>query len=78
MVVVQRIVVGVSAMHKVILVGRLRERDGALASRVAGKVVLAYPHNPVVFLYVTSFKDRAVVNIMNNTFFGLGRTSVDT
>ena len=64
----QRIIVGVSAVHKVVLVGRLRERDGALATRVAVKIVVPDPHNPVFLLYVATLEDRAVVGVV---YYGL-------
>ena len=69
MVVVQRIIVGVGAVHKVVLVGRLRERDGALASRVAVNIVVSDPHQIIILLYVASLKDRAVVDVVYNGLF---------
>ena len=65
----QRIIVGVGAVHKVILVSRLRERDGALASRVARKKIVADPHHEIVLLDIATIEHGAVVDIVYNGLF---------
>ena len=68
MVQMQRIVVGVNAVHKVVLVGSLCKREGALASRIAVNIVVSNPHNPVVCVDIATFKDRAVIGVV---YYGL-------
>ena len=65
----QRIIVGVGAVHKVILVGRVCNCVSAFASRIARKEIVANPHNIIILLYVASLKDRAVVDIVYNGLF---------
>ena len=69
MVQMQRIIVGVGAVHKVILVGRIRNRGSALAPRITRKVIVAYPHQIVVLLNAASLKDCAVVDVVYNGLF---------
>ena len=78
MVQMQRIVVGVTAVYKVVLVGSLRERDGALASRVAVNIVVSDPQHIVSSVDIATSEHGAVVGVVYYGLFCLRRTSVDT
>ena len=69
MVQMQWIIVGIGAVHKVILVGRVCNCVSAFASRVARKKIVSDPHQIIILLYVASLKDRAVVHVVYNGLF---------
>ena len=65
----QRIIVGVGAVHKVILVGRVCNCVSAFASRIARKKIVADPHHEIAFLNIATIEHGAVVDIVYNGLF---------
>ena len=69
MVQMQRIIVGVTAVHKVVLVGRVCNRVSAFASRVARKKIVANPHQIVSSVDTATSEHGAVVDVVYDGLF---------
>ncbi len=65
----QRIIVGVGAVHKVVFIGRVCNRLSALASGVARKKIVADPHHEIALLNIATIEHGAVVDIVYNGLF---------